>query len=228
MRVDENASRHYKPHLNISERWRFKCILHSHALFPPFPVNCIDLLRVRGFTVIDQGNSLTQQNCVTSQGGSIPPLLPFGYIMVIHLRHLNSIRHSLRKETEKESPIFLEKVIHFWIFPTLNCFWTWWASYHLIKCLASFSSSLENSVPFQDFTKHGGKNFKKMLNSFRKPVSVCKHIIVAFFFQSHLPFIFLLPWCNRLSCKLSTGHNSFFVTSRNWRTHFKLSWKITF
>jgi len=69
------------------------------------------LLRVRGYTFTDQGNSLTQQNLLTSQGRSIPPLLPFGYIMVIHSAtpKFHNTYLSLRKEMDKESPIFLEK-----------------------------------------------------------------------------------------------------------------------
>lgn len=84
MGVEENASKGYQHHLNISEQWRFKCILHPHALFSCLPINCIDLLRVEGYNFIDPGNSLTQQNCLPAQDRSIPPLFPFGYIMVIY------------------------------------------------------------------------------------------------------------------------------------------------
>lgn len=109
--AEENASRGYQHHLNISEQWRFKCILYPHALFSSFPINCIDLLRVRGYTFIDQENSLMQQNCLPTQERSIPPLFPFGYIMVIHSASpkFHNTYFSSRKEMDKELSTFMEK-----------------------------------------------------------------------------------------------------------------------
>lgn len=148
----------YQHHLNISEQWRFKCILYPHALFSSFPINCIDLLRVRGYTFVDQENSLIQQNCLLTQDRSIPPLFPFRYIMVIHSASpkLHNTYISSRKEMDKELSIFMgKKVIDF---PSPS---------NLVdivisdQVLASFSSSLKNSVHFQNCTRHEQRNFQK-------------------------------------------------------------------
>jgi len=96
--------KHYKHHLSISELWMFQCILRSHVLFPYFPSNHTDLLRGRGYTSIDQRNSLTQRNHLPVENRSTPPLLPFGYIMIIHSASLKfyNTHFSLRKERDKE------------------------------------------------------------------------------------------------------------------------------
>lgn len=96
--------KHYKHHLSISESWTFKCILHSHVFFPYFPSNRTDLLRGRGYTSIDQRNSLTQCTHLTDENRSIPPLFPFVYVMIIHSASpkFYNTHPNLRKERDKE------------------------------------------------------------------------------------------------------------------------------
>lgn len=143
------------------------------SLFSSFPIKSIDLLKVRGYTCIDQGNSPTHKTVCqfkTDRSHLCFFWIHYGYsffITQIYISYLSS-----RKEIDRELTIFMGIKDTFLGISLNELIWNLVDIVISDQVFSPFSSSFEKLVHFQHFAKHWKRSFHKMLNSFRKSVFI--------------------------------------------------------